>query len=184
MGQLGLIRSGEVSDYFVTITFEVRSHQGLVGDRIGVVGDVEALGLWRLKEALQLKAVQHTGKHPITAPQRDKQRCCYGIINCSDRFYAARQPHLIEPGIALLRARRPTISGALKTAIYIRIGLQGHVKSASAWHGVSGSFYRVHAPHSVHFNRAAASSDGVQRCVPCADGTMMWSGAVDVAITK
>lgn len=74
MGQLGLIRSGEVSDYFVNVAFEVRSHQGLVGDRIGVVGDVEALGLWRLKEALQLKAVQHTGKHPITAPQHDAGR--------------------------------------------------------------------------------------------------------------
>ncbi len=62
MGQLDVIRSGEVSDYCLDVCFEVRSQQGLVGSKIDVVGDVEALGHWRLQEALQLKAVQQEGE--------------------------------------------------------------------------------------------------------------------------
>lgn len=61
MGVLDVIRSGEVSDYYLDIRFEVRSQEGLVGSKIDVVGNVEGLGYWRLQEALQLKAAQQEG---------------------------------------------------------------------------------------------------------------------------
>mmetsp|Transcript_6370 Transcript_6370/g.18321 ORF Transcript_6370/g.18321 Transcript_6370/m.18321 type:complete len:699 (+) Transcript_6370:300-2396(+) len=74
MGVLDVIRSGEVSDYYLDIRFEVRSQEGLVGSKIDVVGNVEGLGYWRLQEALQLKAAQQEdgsviwGSVPVSVP--------------------------------------------------------------------------------------------------------------------
>lgn len=103
MGVLDVIRSGEVSDYYLDIRFEVSSQEGLVGSKIDVVGNVEGLGYWRLQEALQLKAAQQEGVlcYPITylskveASQRldddtlqvydcNLNSCKIGKQNCSD----------------------------------------------------------------------------------------------------
>jgi hypothetical protein len=56
MGSLGTIKSGEVSGYSVGVTFEVRCQPGLVGSKLTMVGDTEALGRWKLEAALQLRA--------------------------------------------------------------------------------------------------------------------------------
>lgn len=87
-----------------------------------------------------------------------------------------------ELGIALLSAGRPTSSGAWRLPYSRR--LQGQVKSACAWHGDLVHTTRFMLLCSLHCNRAAAISGEVQRCVPCADETVVWSGAVAVPITK